>query len=134
MAAIAEHAAGVFGGGHLGEPFGFGRVLFVAAAAEVGDVGQHGFVGGGIVDMLCLRAVACLAGDVGVFAGGAGFPFVFVAEQAHVLAGEGDGPLADGIERAGAIVAVPAEVLGYDGSANNEKKTEPGDEHEGGSD
>ena len=44
VAAIAQHAAGVLGGNDLGEGPGFGGVLFVAAYAEGGDVGQFGSV------------------------------------------------------------------------------------------
>ena len=52
VAGIADHAAGVLDGGHLREVLGFGGVLLMAAAAEVGDFGQFRNVRRGVVRML----------------------------------------------------------------------------------
>ena len=112
MARIASHAARVLGGDHLWKPCGLGRIFFVAPAAEVGDVGQLGDVGGGIFGVLRQRTVASFAGDVRVLAGGAGFGLVIVAQDALVLARVSDGALVDFIQRGGSIVAVLAEGLG----------------------
>jgi hypothetical protein len=45
VAGVAEHASRVLGGDDLGEALGFGGVLFVTAAAEVGDFGKFGLGG-----------------------------------------------------------------------------------------
>jgi len=112
MARIAEHAAGVLGGDHLRKARGLGRVLFVTPAAEVGDSGQLGDVGGGVAGVLRQGTVAGFAGDVRVLAGGARFGFVIVAQNALVLAGVSNGEPADFFQRGGAEVAVLAEGLG----------------------
>ena len=49
VADIAQRAAGVFGGDHLREVLRLGCVFFVAAAAQVGDVGQVGLSASGVV-------------------------------------------------------------------------------------
>ena len=100
VAGVAGRAAGVLGGGYLRKALRLGGVLFVAAAAEVGDIGQFGNVRRGIVGVLRQRAMARFAGDVGVFAGGASLGFVVVAHHAGVLPGVGDGVGADQVERA----------------------------------
>ena len=112
MARIAEHAAGVLGGGHLREGRRLGRILFVTLAAEVGDIGELGDVGGGVVCMLREGTVAGFAGDVGVLTGGAGFGLVIVAQNALVLASVSDGALPDFRQRGGAVVPVLPKGLG----------------------
>jgi len=132
MARIAKHAAGVLRSNDLGESFGFGRVLLVAAAAEIGDVGELGLVGRGVVGvgMRGLRAMAGFAGDMGVPAGGAGLGLIVVAQDTGILARVGDRALTDHVEGAGAVVAVLAESFRDDGGAYNQKETEPGQEDE----
>ncbi len=44
MAVVTDHASGVLDRSHLREGLGFRRILFVAAAAQVGDIGQLGNV------------------------------------------------------------------------------------------
>ena len=112
MARIAEHAAGVLGGGHLREGGRLSCVLFVAPAAEVGDIGELGDVGGGVIGMLGEGTVAGFAGDVGVLTGGASFGLVIVAQNALVLAGVGDGALTDFRQRSGAVMPVLPKGLG----------------------
>ena len=107
------HAAVVLGGGHLREPGGFGRVLLMAAVAQIGHVGQFG-LDGRVAGVRRQRPVTGFAGDVSVLAGGAGFGLVIVAQNALVLAGVSDGALAEFGLRGGAVVAVLSEGLGDD--------------------
>jgi hypothetical protein len=119
VARIADHAARVPGGRHLGEAFGLGRVLFMAGPAQVGDVGELRHVRGGIVGVFCQRPVAGFAGHVGVLAGAARGSFGIVAEGAGVLTGEGDRPRPNGIERTRPVMTVLSETLRDDGGANS---------------
>jgi hypothetical protein len=128
MATVTEHAAGVLGGGDLGEAGGLGGVLLVAAAAEIGDVGEDGLDGAGIVGVLSEGSVTRFAGDMGVAAGGADLGLIVVAEDARILAGEGDWFGADGVEGAGPVVAVFAETLRHNGGADDHKEAEGGEE------
>jgi len=130
VATVTEHAAGVFGGGDLGEAGGLGGVLLVAAAAEVGDVGEHGLDGAGVIRVFGEGSVASFAGDMGVAAGGADLGLIVVAENARVLAGEGDWFGADRVEGAGPVVAVFAEPLRHNGGADDHEEAEGGEEDE----
>jgi len=132
VAAVTQHAAGMFDGRHLGEFRGLGRVLFVAAAAQVGDVGQLRNVRNRVLGMLRQRAVASFAGHVGMLAGGAGFAFILMAHQAGVLPGERDGMLADHGQGAGPIMPILAEGFGDDGATDYQKEREPGKQNQGG--
>lgn len=131
---VAEGAAGVLGGDHLGEPLGLGRILFMTAPAEAADLGQFGDDGAGIVGVLRQRTVAAFAGNVGVFAGGSSFGLIVMAHHAGILAGEGDGPLADGGEGARTVVAVLSEVFGDDGATQHEEEADSGEQNDGGAD
>ena len=136
VARVAEHPAGVLGGGDLGEAFGFGSVLLMAAAAEVGHVGELGFCGGGVggIGMGGLGTVTGLAGDVGVTAGGADFGLILVAQDTSILAGVGDGARADELERGRPVMAILAEAFGDDGGTHNEEEAEGGEKDERGTD
>jgi len=131
---VAKGAAGVLAGDHLGEPLGLGRILFMTAPAEAADLGQFGNNGAGIVGVLGERTVAAFAGDVGVFACGACFGLVVMAHHAGILAGDGDGPLADGGKGARTVMAVLSEVLGDDGAAQHEEEADSGEQNDGGAD
>ena len=132
VAGVAEGATGMLGSDHLGEPLGFGRILFMTAPAEAADLGEFGDDGAGVVGVLGEGAVAAFAGDVGVFAGGACFGLVVVARDAGILAGEGDGPLADGGEGTRTVVAVLSKVLGDDGAAEHEEEADSSEQNDGG--
>jgi hypothetical protein len=133
VAGVAKHAAGVFGSVHLGEGLGFGGVLFVAAAAEAGDVGEFGLERRRIIGlgMGGLRTVAGLARDMGVAAGGTDFGLVLVAEDAGVLARVRNGARADQVEGVRPVVPVLAESFGDDGGADDEEESQGGEEDEG---
>jgi hypothetical protein len=136
MARVAKHAARVFGSNHLRKGFGFGRVLFMAAAAEAGHVGQLGLVRGRIVgsSVQVLRTVAPLAGDVGVLAGGPGVTLIVVAQKAGILTRVRNRLLPDHFERGRPVMAVLPEFFGNHGGANNQKQTKPGQQHQRGAD
>ena len=136
MALGTERAAGMLGRDYLGKSLGFGGVLFVAAPAEIGDVGQCWLVGRRVVRVGVggLRAVARFAGNMSVAAGGARFGFVVVAHHAGILAGEGNGVLADDAERRRVIMPVLAESLRDQSSADQQEGPKPYDENHGGAD
>ena len=131
VALVAGRAAGVFGNDDLRKVLGLGRILLMAAAAEVGDFGQLGYVGGGIVGVLRQRTMAGFAGDVGVFSRGARLAFVIVAHDAGLLAGVGDRMLANEVEGAGPVVAVLAESFGNDRAADYQEDHHGGEQDKG---
>jgi len=131
MALVAGHATGMFGGHHLGEGAWLGRVFFVAAPAEVGDVGQLRNVRRGIVGVLCQGPMTGFARYVSVFAGGACFGFVIMAEYAGVLPGVSDGVLADQRKRTGTIVAVLSEGFGDNRAAHYQKDSQASQQNQG---
>jgi len=114
MTGITGDVTHVFGRHHLRESFWFGGVLFMATAAESGDVGQLGLERPWVIGMLGQRSVAGLAGYVRVPAARPSLGLVIMATDTSVLAGEGNGALANHCERARAIVPVLAERLGDD--------------------
>ena len=134
MAGVAEGASGVFDSSDLGEPGGFGGILLMAAAAEVGDVGKLRDVGGRIVGMLGEGAVAGFAVDAGMFAGSLDLGHFVVAHDAGVLAGVGDGFLANEVEGAGPVVAVLAEAFRDDGGTDGEEQRKSREKDDGGAD
>jgi len=121
VARVAEHALGMRGGDDLGEGGGFGGVLLMAPAAEVGDVWEFGFGRAGVVcgGVGVLGAVAGFAGNVGVFSGGARGSLGVVTGETRVLAGVGEGLGANGIEGSGGEVAIAAEVFRDNGGAGD---------------
>lgn len=131
VAVVAGHAAGVFGGRHLGKVLRLGRVPFMTTAAQVSDLGQLRRVRDGVGGVLRQRTVARFAGYVGVFAGGPGFGFLIVTKHAGVLPGEGYGMLADQVERTGAVVAILPKSLGDDGAADDKKGRQGGEQYQG---
>ena len=129
VATVAGHAARMFGRGDLGKASGLGGILFMTAAAEVGDLRQFGDVGGGIVGMLRQGSMAGFAGDMGMFAGAAGLALVLVAHQAGILAREGDGMLPHQVERPGPVMPVLPEGFGDDSAANHQKDCQGGQQN-----
>lgn len=109
---------------------GLGRVLFMTAAAEVGDVGQFGNVGGRVIGMGRQGAVAGFARHVRVPAGGADFGLAVMAYHAGILSGKGNRPLADVVERARTKVAVLSEGLGDYGAPNHEEDADSGQQNQ----
>ena len=124
VAGIAQHAAGMLGRDHLREALGLGRVLFMAAPAEVGYIGEDRLVGGRVVGMLRQRPVTGFAGHVGVLSGGARLALVVMTHQTHILAGESDGFRPDQRQRLGAVMAVLAESFRHHGGADGQKEAE----------
>jgi hypothetical protein len=133
VAGVAERSAGVLRGHHLGKALRFRRVLLVAAAAEISDLGQFGNVGRGVVGVLGQRTVAGFTGHVGVLAGGPCFRPVFVAQDACLLPGEGDRVLTHQVESARPVVPILAERLGDYGAADGEEDRQSSKQNERGS-
>jgi hypothetical protein len=131
MAVLAGHRAGVLGGYHLWKVPGLGRVLLVAAPAQIRHLGQFGDIGSWVTGMLRQGTVTRLARNVCVFSRSARFALILVAEQAGLLPGVGNGPLPDHLEGAWPVVAVFAEVLWNDGAADDEEDPDPGQENHG---
>ena len=128
MAGIAELTAGMFLGVDLRKAPGLSDVFGMAADAERGDFGQFRFCARGVVGMLRKRAVAGFAVDVGVDAFCLGLGDIGVAAFAGVMAGVGDrarGDFADGIA---AKMAVAAEAVWDERTAENEEKNQADDE------
>src|ERR1035438_4288271 len=134
MARVTKRAAGMLRGDHLRKVLGLGGVLFVAAPAEIGNIGQGRLMRRRVVGvgMGRLRTVARFAGDMGVLAGGARLGLLVVAHHAGVLAGERDGVLADDVERRCVIVTVLAESLRDQRGADQQKGGESNDQNDSG--
>ena len=116
---VAKHALGVRDRIYLGKAFRLGSVFFMATPAEVGDVGQFGHIGDGVVRMFGQGAVTGLATNSRVLSATMRFGFIFVAGGALASAGIGNGQRANHVERARPIVSVFPEVLGHHGGAEN---------------
>ncbi len=121
MTGVAEHPGRVFGSDHLGEALGLGRVLFVAAAAEIGDVRKLRYVRGRVVGMLRLRTVTGLTSHLGVFAESPSLGLVVMAGHTGLLAGKRYGPKTDRVECGCAVMAELAEGLGDDRAAHHKE-------------
>jgi hypothetical protein len=121
MAGVAGHAAGVFGGRHLRKVLRFCRVLLMAAAAEIGDIGEFGNVCRRVIRVLRQWTMARFTGHMGMLAGGSGGGLVIVTHDAGVLPGEGYLMLADQVERARPVVTILPKCLGDDDAADNEE-------------
>ncbi len=87
----------MFGRNHLRKDSGLGRIFFMAAAAEVGDIGKLRLVRRRIVGsgVQVLGTMACLAGDARVLSGGTGFALIVMAQEAGILARVGNRLLPD---------------------------------------
>jgi hypothetical protein len=131
MALIADHAAGMLGCNHLREGPRLGSVLFVAAPAEIGDVGQLGNVPRRVVRMLCQRAMARFAGDVSVLAGCPRLGFGIMTDNAGILPCVRDGPLPHHGQGAGTIVAVLSKGFGDDRAAQYQKGGQASQQNQG---
>jgi len=105
----------------LGKSLGLGGVFFVAAAAEVGDVGQLGRVPTLGLDVFGLGTVAGLASYARVLSRVVHFGFGIMAEGALGMARVGDGQPTDHVKRARSIVPIFTKILGNHSGANNEE-------------
>ncbi len=121
MANIAEHALGMRHDIHLGKSFGFGRVLGVAAPAQIGDVGQLGHVGDGVVHVFGQRAVAGLASNGGMLSTVVRLGLLLMTNGALTSARIGNGARGNHVERSPSVVPEFSKVLRHHGSANDQK-------------
>ena len=80
---------------YLGESLGLGGILFVAAPAKAGHIGQLGNIGGGVVSVLCQRSVTSFTGNLRVHATTMHLGFLIVTLEALLMPGVGDGASAD---------------------------------------
>ena len=131
VALIADHAAGMLDGCHLGKAARLGGVLFVTAPAEVGDIGQLRNVRRGVVRVELERAMARFARYMRMLAGCARSGFGIVAYHAGGLARVCDWPLADQSQRTGAIVAILSEGLGDNRAAHHQEYGQAGQQNQG---
>ena len=130
MAGITGHAAGVFGGRHLGEPLWLGRIFLMTASAQVGNLGQFGNMRRGIFGVLRQWTMAGFASYMGVFAGCSRFGLFVVAEDARILSRERYRMLPDGVQCPRPVVSVLSECFGDNCATDNQEEGEAGDEDE----
>ena len=122
---VAKHPLGMRDRIYLGKAFRFGSVLFVAAPAEVGDLGQLGHIGDGIVRMFGQGSVAGFATHSRVLSLAMHLGFIFVAGGTLASAGVGNGQRANHVERARPVVSIFPKVLGHHGSAHKQENACP---------
>ena len=130
MTSVARHALRVRHGIDLGKTLGLGSIFFVAAAAEVGDIGQLGDVPTFCLNVFCLGTVAGLASHSRMFSRVVHLGFGIVAEGALASARIGDGRGHDHVQGSRAIVSVEAKVLGDHDGANNQEDHHSGQKNE----
>jgi len=131
MALVAEHAAGMLGGHHLGEAAWLGCVFLVAAPAEIGDVGQLRYVRRRIVGVLRQRPVTGFACHVSVLAGCTCFGLIIVAKNTGVLPRVRDGMLPDQCKRTRTKVAVLPKGFGDNRAAHHQEYRQTGQQNQG---
>ena len=120
---IAKHALGMRDRIYLGKGFRLGSVFFMAAPAEVADVGQLGHIRLGVVSVFGQWSVAGLTTNARMLTRVVRLGFFFVADGAVALAGIGDGERADHVKRARPVVSVFTKVLRHDGGAENQENS-----------
>jgi hypothetical protein len=121
VASAAKHALRMRDRIYLGKVLGLGCVFLMAAPAEVGDIGQLGHVGNGIVSVFGQGAMAGFATNTRVLTPVVGLGLFLVASDALASAGIGHWERTDHVERARAVVSVFPEVLGHHGGAENQE-------------
>ena len=123
VTSVTKHALGVRNGFYLGKTFGLGRVFFVAAPAQVGDVGQLGHIGDRVIRMFGQRSVTGLATNSRVLSAAMHLGFILVAGGALASAGIGNWERGNGVERTRRVMSVFPKVLGHHGGAENQENT-----------
>jgi len=121
VTSVANHALGVRYGIHLGKGFRLGSVFFMAAPAEVGDIGQFGHVGDGVVHMFGQGAVACLTMYTRMLTCVMHLGFLVVADRALASASIGNGERGDHVKRTRPVVSVFSKVFGYHNGPDNQE-------------
>jgi len=106
---------------HLVEALGLGGILFMAAPAKVGDIGQLRYISGGIVSVLGQCSMTRFAGDIGMLAAAMHLALLIVALEALLMPGIGDGTSADRFEGTRPIVSVFPEVSRHYDNSNEQK-------------
>lgn len=121
VANVAKHAIRVRHGNHLREACRFSRIFFVAAPAEIGNVGQFGHIGYGIIRVFGQWPVTSLAPHVRVLSAGMRLGFINVAGLALAAASIPNRAGGDHVERPRAVVPILAKVLGHDGGPDDQE-------------
>jgi len=123
VTSVAKHALRVRDRIDLGKTLRLGRVIFMAAAAEIGYVGQLGDIGGGVVRVFGQGAVAGFASNTRMLTPVMHLGFFIVAEGALASAGIGNWERGNGVERTRRVMSVFPKVLGHHGGAENQENT-----------
>ena len=84
---VAKHSLRVCDGIDLGKRFWLGSVFFMAAPAEVGDSGELGHIGNGVVSVLGQGAVTGLASNTSMLSPTMRLGFFIVARRTFASAG-----------------------------------------------
>lgn len=114
MARVAQRALRMVLGVNLRKTLRLGRIRFMAAHAQCGNVGLLRFVPVRIVCVLGERAMAGLASHVRVFPLATLLGDFIMADRASSLAGERNWPSPNLTERCTAVVAILREAWWYD--------------------
>jgi hypothetical protein len=87
VAGVTKHALGMRDRIYLGKTLGLGGVFFMAAPAEVGDSGELGHIGNGVVSVLGQGAVTGLASNTSMLSPTMRLGFFIVARRTFASAG-----------------------------------------------
>ena len=131
VTSVAKHPLRVRHRIDLGKSLGLRSVFFVAAAAEVGDIGQLGNIATFGLHMFRLGTVAGLASHPRMLSRVMHFGFGIVAEGALASARIGDRRGGDHVQRSRPVVSVFAKVFGYHDGANNQEDHHSGQQNQG---
>ena len=131
MASVASESAGVIGGDDLRECPGLGAVGFVAPGAEDRCVELRRLDRARVVGVFGLRSVAGFAGDHDVFAEFFLIDNVGVAAFANIVAGVRNRAGRGFRDGRSSVMAVLAERLRDNGSAQNDEGGDRDDDHSG---
>jgi len=133
MASITEHTLRMRNCFYLGKIPGLGGILFVAAPAQIRDIGQLRHVRNRVFRMLGQRAMAGFATNSGMLSTVMHFGLLVMTHGALTVAGISNGARRYHIERSGAVVSVLPKALGHHGSADYQEKNHSGQQDQRGS-
>ena len=126
MTTVAEHSLRVRDGIDLRKPVGFGTVFFMAAAAEICDVGKLRNIAAFSLHMFGLGTVAGLASHSRVLSRVMNFGFGIVADSALTAPGIGNRRGGNHVQRSRPVVPVFTKVFGDHDGANDKEDNQSG--------